>query len=102
MESQDSKKIILTSLEDKKTLNKGHTNQQKIKAIERDLNKYFEFLKQYKEEEELKNRSENPYESEKPKQNDKTEDWYERHERYGLKPFRKDHLKQYLSFLKGL
>lgn len=40
------KKIVLASLEDKQTVNKGQTNQKKIKAIERDMNKYFDFVKQ--------------------------------------------------------
>lgn len=85
-------KIVLASLENKETINKGQTNQRKIKAIERDMNKYFEFVKL----------QDNPYEKEALKQDDEPEDRNEKHERYGLQPFRRDHLKQYLSYLKGL
>jgi hypothetical protein len=96
------KKIVLASLEDKQTINKGQTNQKKIKAIERDMNKYFEFVKQQREDELRKNLAENAYEKEALKHSDELEDWNEKHERYGLQPFRRDHLKQYLSYLKGL
>lgn len=34
--------------------------------------------------------------------NEEVDLWDDKHERYGLQPFRKDHLKQYLSYLKGL
>lgn len=37
--------IVLSSLDDNSHVQKGNTNQNKINAIQRDLNKYFEFLK---------------------------------------------------------
>lgn len=83
------------------TLNKGQTNHKKIRAIERDMNKYFDFVKQQREEHK-KNIFENQYEKEANKQSDELEEWNEKYERYGLQPFRRDHLKQYLSYLKGL
>jgi len=80
-----NKKIVIQSLEDKTTEDKGHTNRSKIQAIERDMNMYFKHINEQKEDSKKNKLMDNIVENkDAPKANESDDEHIEENERYGL------------------